>query len=368
MSQIKTITIIFLLATVVASSSFLSTNMAFAAINTKPTIAITSPSGGASITGPSTGVTINVSGTASDSDNGVKIVEVKTSRTVPATATPKAPGDWSTWTYTLTATQEGSYTVYARATDFSGNQKVTSVKIQVIFADPAPNPTPNPTKPTSINFVVRNNFRDMSSLTTLYQKHARSTDVIAQFTNQLLDSSVTSQIPSQKAVTYFSLADIQNNVATLSANGYTWVIYDLEPSYSPASEVADPVGSVQQASQIIHNAGLKFMLTPALIPISEYGAMAVYTDGFILQAQDLLVKDSATITSKINKVVNIIRTANPSTTIYLQGSLIKDTPEQINAAYDLVKDKIDGITIFYNNDISEIPKIAAVLTHVDGIS
>jgi len=244
----------------------------------------------------------------------------------------------------------------------------TGTLTKVIIDDTDPQSYTYSNASTMFTFLMRNGFPDTPGLTTLYQKHARSTDVIAQFTNQLLDSSVTSQIPSQKAVTYFSLADIQNNVATLSANGYTWVVYDLEPSYSPASEVADPVGSVQQASQIIHNAGLNFMLTPAGISTSEYSGMAVYTDGFVLQAQDLIAGDLTVFENTITDTISIIRTANPSTIIILQGSTIKDTPDQINDAYDLVKDKIDGITVFYNNDISEIPKIAAVLTHIDGIS
>ncbi|HET6458045.1 MAG TPA: hypothetical protein VFG24_04105 [Nitrosopumilaceae archaeon] len=218
-------------------------------------------------------------------------------------------------------------------------------------------------------FLVRTGFPDEPSLISLYQKHARSSDIVAQFSKQLLDNGVTSQIPSQLATTYFSISDIQNNAATLSANGYTWVVYDLESGLSPDAEISDPIGSVQQASQIAHTNGLKFMVTPAGIPLQNFQAMSTYSDGFVLQAQDLINDpDTTLLVNTVSNSVNDIRAGNPNSVIILQGSTIKDTPDQMNTAYDLTKNMVDGITIFYNQDVNDIPMIAQVLTHIDGIS
>ena len=218
-------------------------------------------------------------------------------------------------------------------------------------------------------FLVRSGFPDEPGLISLYQKHARSSDMVAQFSKQLLDNSVTTQIPSQLATTYFSISDIQDNAAMLSANGYVWVVYDLESGLTPDAEVSDPIGSVQQASQIAHANGLKFMVTPAGIPLQDFQAMATYSDGFVLQAQDLINDPDLTLfVNTVSDSVNDIRAGNPNSVIILQGSTIKDTPDQMITAYDLTKNMVDGFVIFYNQDVNDIPKMAQVLTHIDGIS
>lgn len=105
-----------------------------------PTVAITSPVNGASISGPSTGVTINVSGTASDDSggSGIQKVEVQVGSTNSfKLATPTGPGgnqDWSTWSASDTVTTEGSHTVTTRATDNAGNTSDASVTITVAFS------------------------------------------------------------------------------------------------------------------------------------------------------------------------------------------------------------------------------------------
>jgi len=87
---------------------------------TDPTIAITSPSTGAILTSPS----VTVSGTASE-DVALQKVEVSTDAAnwVPATGT-------TAWSGTLTLA-EGPNTIYARATDTSGNTATASVSVTV---------------------------------------------------------------------------------------------------------------------------------------------------------------------------------------------------------------------------------------------
>jgi hypothetical protein len=105
-----------------------------------PTVAVTSPADGATISGPSTGVTINVAGTASDNSGGSGIqnveVQVGTANQFKL-ATPTGPGgstDWSTWSASDTVTTEGNHTVTARATDNANNTKDTTITVTVAFS------------------------------------------------------------------------------------------------------------------------------------------------------------------------------------------------------------------------------------------
>jgi hypothetical protein len=105
---------------------------------TGPDVAITSPLEGDTITGPSSGVTVNVAGTASDNPGGSGIqkveVQVGTNPFVMATATgPGGPTDWSTWTASDTATTEGSQTITARATDNAGNFMDVAINVTISF-------------------------------------------------------------------------------------------------------------------------------------------------------------------------------------------------------------------------------------------
>jgi hypothetical protein len=105
-----------------------------------PTVAVTSPSNGDNISGPSTGVAINVTGTASDNSDGsgIQKVEVQVgSVNTFKQATPTGPGgagDWSTWSASDTVATEGNHTILARATDNAGNTKDTTITVTVAFS------------------------------------------------------------------------------------------------------------------------------------------------------------------------------------------------------------------------------------------
>jgi hypothetical protein len=105
---------------------------------TAPTISITSPANGDTISGPSTGVTVNVAGTASDNSggSGIQKVEVQVGTANPfrlATATGTG-GSWSTWSASDTVTTAGSHTITARATDNAGNTRDTAITVTVAFS------------------------------------------------------------------------------------------------------------------------------------------------------------------------------------------------------------------------------------------
>ena len=88
-------------------------NISFASPNdiAPPNVNITSPKEGSSFSGYSSGVQVDVVGTASDTDSGVKIVEVTIDNdlTQYKTATPKGSDDWSNWSYSLLIKTAGSH-------------------------------------------------------------------------------------------------------------------------------------------------------------------------------------------------------------------------------------------------------------------
>jgi hypothetical protein len=105
---------------------------------TPPTVGITSPTDGGTVSGPSSGVTVAVTGTASDESggSGIQKVEVKVGSNPFKLATATGPGgsaDWSTWSASDVVTTAGSTTILARATDNAGNTKDSTITVTVTF-------------------------------------------------------------------------------------------------------------------------------------------------------------------------------------------------------------------------------------------
>lgn len=351
--KLTLVAILVLVSVVIISNE--SHENAFASGNTpRPSISIISPSNGATIQNG----TLIVTGTAHDSGSGINIVQVKLNSGSAKTATPKATGDWSVWTASFNISQSGTNTITARAIDNAGNMQYVRITVTVDVT--------TKTSTAFFDFLVRNQGIPDSSLAALYGKHSKSSDIITEFTKDLLSTTITSQVAGQKSAAYFSLADLQANAANLHSLGYTWIAYDLEGSYSPPSEWNNPIASIQQASQIAHNNGLKLLISPAGVSSNDYTSMAQNSDGWILQAMDLIAGDPTTMSNTIHETVSKIRSGNPNEIIILQDSINVDTVGQMNNAWDLTKDVVNGITIFYSNS-AQIPQMAQVLTHIDGI-
>ena len=105
---------------------------------TPPTVDVTSPADAATISGPSSGVTVAVTGTASDESggSGIQKVEVKVGSNPFKLATATGPGgsaDWSTWSASDVVTSAGSTTIIGRATDNAGNTKDDTITVTVTF-------------------------------------------------------------------------------------------------------------------------------------------------------------------------------------------------------------------------------------------
>ena len=99
---------------------------------TDPSIAITKPTDGASV---QVG-TVAVEGTSSDNagGSGVQTVQVKLDTGAYATATPRAPGDWSSWTISVNIGTAGQHRILSRVTDNAGNQAWHSINVNAVTA------------------------------------------------------------------------------------------------------------------------------------------------------------------------------------------------------------------------------------------
>jgi hypothetical protein len=101
---------------------------AYAADTSKPKVTITNPANGFTLV-PGT---IKVTGKASDSGgSGIGKVEVRIGTNSYKVATPKASGDWSTWSISYSFTSTGKHIISAKVTDKAGNRGWDDVTITV---------------------------------------------------------------------------------------------------------------------------------------------------------------------------------------------------------------------------------------------
>jgi Bacterial Ig domain len=103
------------------------TDISFFVDNDAPTVNISSPSNGATISG----TTYLVTGTASDAA-AVSKVEVSTNGTTWSLATDTSGnGSWSTWSASISPPASGTLNISARATDLAGDTSTTTVSALV---------------------------------------------------------------------------------------------------------------------------------------------------------------------------------------------------------------------------------------------
>lgn len=94
-------------------------------------VRITAPTTGASLQGPYSGATVQVTGTAAD-PSGIRSVELRVDQSpVRVAAAPKAAGSWSEWAGSLVVRDPGPHLVTAVCTDAAGNVSEDSVMVNV---------------------------------------------------------------------------------------------------------------------------------------------------------------------------------------------------------------------------------------------
>ena len=102
----------------------------------RPIITIISPSDGAVVNGPSSGVIVDLTGTASDDLGELRNVWVRVDGGAYRAVTPGAPNDWSEWTHSVTLNTEGIHEITAKAIDIAENPQWHTINVTLSFAPP----------------------------------------------------------------------------------------------------------------------------------------------------------------------------------------------------------------------------------------
>jgi hypothetical protein len=114
---------------------------------TQLAVAITNPSNGDLISGPSGGVTVVVRGVADVISGGgsIKTVQVQFGSGPFKAAKPSVPGSFTSWSFSQVVRTSGQLTITARATHSSGRitrQRSVAIKVHLTPQSPGPDTTP----------------------------------------------------------------------------------------------------------------------------------------------------------------------------------------------------------------------------------
>jgi hypothetical protein len=188
-----------------------------------------------------------------------------------------------------------------------------------------------------------------TQLVDLYKPYLKSTDYLLTHPNDN-NWNYALELPAEnKGVEYFSLAEIQANAQLLKAKGANFVSYDLEDPYTPASELVNPVNSMQMASQILHQNGLKLAAAPShKLTDTYYASFAPLVDIYILQSQ-AFQSDSSQYKSYVNSIVPKLRAAHPGMPIIAELSTARGNLQNMMESFSSVANIVDGVTSWYAN-------------------
>jgi hypothetical protein len=198
--------------------------------------------------------------------------------------------------------------------------------------------------------IMRSIFETaQDDLVDIYQPYLNPTDYIMtkpDYTNW----KFVEQLPSMKGVDYFSLQEIRDNAPILKKMGAKFIAYDLEASYSPQSDLADPVMSMKQASEIAHDNGLKLLAIPShKLTDVYYNSFAPLADIYGLQAQ-VYQPNTSEYKTYVQGIVPKLKAAHPGMPIITEISTNQGSANNMKLAFSMVDDIVDGVTIWYKEE------------------
>jgi len=233
------------------------------------------------------------------------------------------------------------------------------------------NTTNNTTNSTSypIAFLafMRTIFQNQTGLVNFYKPYILPGDYVSTVSNsvnpaQNLKYAKLFSNDTLKGVTYFSLAEIKNNIQSLKQQGVDFIGYDLERNGSPAADLSNPVGSMRNASEIVHRNNLTFLGVPGYpFNTNAYASkFAPYIDIAIIQAQDNQSRPDIYNASVASRV-NALKTANPNIRIMSELSTNNGTLLNMEQSFSLVaKRYVDGVTVWTESP-ADLPKVKGFL-------
>ena len=184
-----------------------------------------------------------VKGTAHDGETGIRTLRAKVDGGAYTYATPKARGDWSSWTASFSSLSEGQHTIYASATDRAGNSKQTSIKVVTKAKNSADRTAPSVTASPS-----GGTFTNALSV-SLAASEPASIYYTTDGSNPSTSSSIYNNplaLDSTTTLKYFA-KDTAGNSGSVATQVYT-ISYSVDPSIS----ILDPA----EDSEVVANDGV----------------------------------------------------------------------------------------------------------------
>jgi hypothetical protein len=223
--------------------------------------------------------------------------------------------------------------------------------------------------------LLRGEFPDKPALVAMYNRYLTSDgsanpacDIGVSFPGRSALSWVNQlqgiESPGGKQTSYFSIADIQTNIAADRSLGVGWIFYDLEGGLSPAAEVSDPIDSISQAATIVHNAGLKFAFTVVNVgrhPRDIVPSVVANADAYNPQGQTFIEQGCGVYANEVGQVMILAKQHNPSLRLWAQLSLLRGTVETNKQCLTELIDylaqrgyRLDAVTVFYGLDAAHV--------------
>jgi hypothetical protein len=106
-------------------------NLSIVTDRTKPTLFVSLPINGTIVESKFHFLRLNVTGTAIDADSNINKIEISVDNLPFQLATPGAPNDWSTWSFSDIVTSDDTKRIMVRATDNADNKRWLPVYITI---------------------------------------------------------------------------------------------------------------------------------------------------------------------------------------------------------------------------------------------
>jgi hypothetical protein len=198
-------------------------------------------------------------------------------------------------------------------------------------------------------FGVYSLTADDPSVTPILKKYYTATND-ALFPDFNLQTFEFTTFPNQeRTIMSDSLPKIASFIPFAQQNNVKYITYDFESwDFTPLSEQNDPVGAFNNASKIIHAAGLKFAYNPTMSYFKTYYQQLDWTKCDMLNLPfDGLVQWPSKYASLTINVVNYIKSKNPNIVIYDSVNPKFATPDQMTFAAQSVRNYINGTLVRY---------------------
>lgn len=218
--------------------------------------------------------------------------------------------------------------------------------------------------PLRLSVYAPGSYGDAETLMQRYM--VNPTDMITYQVNLVKEFQNITVMDGGPCLTCTSGKSVKKAIADAGKFGTEVIGYDFEHwTDTPATEQANPVGSVDTAAKMTHQAGLKFAFNPDGGYLwNRYNKTETrYYQMYHWQNVDVLVimfqgkrfaggtgTNVTDYENKVQTVVNYVKSKNPNIIVFAQLSFRFDTPQTINQKTQAISDIVDGVIYYYSSD------------------